>query len=63
MRRTSTQIVNPGHWTEDMREDALQPAKLDDRSLKVVDVGGGTGFCTLGIVRSVDPKNVTLIDQ
>lgn len=56
-------IVNPGHWTEEMREDALEPAKLDDRALKVVDVGGGTGFCTLGIVKSVDAANVTLMDQ
>jgi MPBQ/MSBQ methyltransferase len=30
---------------------------------QVVDVGGGTGFCTLGVVKSVDGKNVTLIDQ
>eukprot|EP00879_Flechtneria_rotunda_P004690 GHRR01004954.1.p1 GENE.GHRR01004954.1~~GHRR01004954.1.p1 ORF type:complete len:313 (+),score=64.06 GHRR01004954.1:258-1196(+) len=56
-------IVNPGHWTEDMREDALVPANLDDPNLKVVDVGGGTGFCTLGIVKTINPKNVTLIDQ
>ena len=28
-------IVNPGHWTIDMRTDALQPAKLNDPSLKV----------------------------
>ena len=28
-------IVNPGHWTEDMREDALEPAKLDSPDLKV----------------------------
>eukprot|EP00775_Hariotina_reticulata_P014880 gene14880-15080_t len=56
-------IVNPGHWTEDMRTDALVPAKLDRRDLKVVDVGGGTGFCTLGIVEHVDGRNVTLIDQ
>lgn len=31
--------------------------------VQVVDVGGGTGFCTLGIVKSVEGKNVTLIDQ
>jgi MPBQ/MSBQ methyltransferase len=31
--------------------------------MKVVDVGGGTGFCTLGIVKSVRPMNVTLLDQ
>ncbi|GLC41707.1 hypothetical protein PLESTB_000685800 [Pleodorina starrii] len=56
-------IVNPGHWTEDMREEALVPAKLDDPNLKVVDVGGGTGFTTLGIVKTIAPENVTLIDQ
>lgn len=28
-------IVNPGHWTVDMRTDALEPAKLDDPALKV----------------------------
>ncbi|KAI8474823.1 MAG: plant-type MPBQ/MSBQ methyltransferase [Monoraphidium minutum] len=56
-------IVNPGHWTEEMREDALEPAQLDSPDLKVVDVGGGTGFCTLGVVKSVKPSNVTLIDQ
>ena len=27
--------VNPGHWTEDMREDALSVAELSDRNLKV----------------------------
>ena len=26
-------------------------------------MGGGTGFCTQGIVQSVKPTNVTLIDQ
>lgn len=31
--------------------------------MQVVDVGGGTGFCTLGVVQSVKPENVTLIDQ
>uniref|UniRef100_A0A453JLK6 MPBQ/MBSQ family SAM-binding methyltransferase profile domain-containing protein n=1 Tax=Aegilops tauschii subsp. strangulata TaxID=200361 RepID=A0A453JLK6_AEGTS len=56
-------VINPGHWTEDMRDDALEPADLHSRKLKVVDVGGGTGFTTLGIVRHVDPANVTLLDQ
>jgi len=56
-------VVNPGHWTEDMREDALSVAELSDPNLKVADVGGGTGFCTLGVVKTVDAKNVTLIDQ
>jgi MPBQ/MSBQ methyltransferase len=46
-----------------MRDEALAPAKLNDKSLKVVDVGGGTGFCTQGIVQTIDPTNVTLLDQ
>jgi methylase of polypeptide subunit release factors len=37
-------VINPGHWTEDMRDYALEPADLYSRHLKVVDVGGGTGF-------------------
>lgn len=56
-------VINPGHWTEDMREDALEPADLNDRNMIVVDVGGGTGFTTLGIVKNVDAKNVTILDQ
>ncbi|GMP90833.1 hypothetical protein CsSME_00041793 [Camellia sinensis var. sinensis] len=56
-------VINPGHWTEDMRDDALEPADLSDRNLIVVDVGGGTGFTTLGIIRRVDAKNVTILDQ
>ncbi|KAK1271021.1 hypothetical protein QJS04_geneDACA007477 [Acorus gramineus] len=56
--------MNPGHWTEDMRDDALEPADLHDRMLKVVDVGGGTGLTTLGIVKHVEPENITiLLDQ
>lgn len=56
-------VINPGHWTEDMRDEALEPADLNDRRLLVVDVGGGTGFTTLGIVKHVDAKNVTILDQ
>ena len=56
-------VINPGHWTQDMRDDALEPADLHSRKLKVVDVGGGTGFTTLGIVKHVDKENVTLLDQ
>ena len=56
-------IINPGHWTEDMRDEALEPADLNDRNMIVVDVGGGTGFTTLGIVKHVDAKNVTILDQ
>ncbi|KAG6438277.1 hypothetical protein SASPL_103214 [Salvia splendens] len=56
-------VINPGHWTEDMRDDALEPADLNHRDLTVVDVGGGTGFTTLGIAKHVDAKNVTILDQ
>lgn len=56
-------IINPGHWTVDMREDALEPADLNDPNLTVVDVGGGTGFCTQGIVKFVNAANVTILDQ
>lgn len=56
-------VINPGHWTEDMREEALEPANLYHRGLKTVDVGGGTGFTTLGIVKHVNPEFVTILDQ
>ncbi|XP_008802281.1 2-methyl-6-phytyl-1,4-hydroquinone methyltransferase 1, chloroplastic [Phoenix dactylifera] len=56
-------VINPGHWTEDMRDDALEPADLFDPRFKVVDVGGGTGFTTLGIIKHVYPQNVTILDQ
>ena len=56
-------IVNPGHWTESMREDALKPARLNEKQ-RVVDVGGGTGFSTTGVVAAgVKPTNITLVDQ
>jgi len=41
-----------------MRDEALEPADLCDRNMRVVDVGGGTSFATLGIVKHVDAKNV-----
>jgi MPBQ/MSBQ methyltransferase len=56
-------IFNPQQYTDDMRDDALEPADLHSRNLKVVDVGGGTGFTTVGIVKHVNPENVTLLDQ
>eukprot|EP00172_Hildenbrandia_rubra_P003793 Plantae.Rhodophyta-Hildenbrandia_rubra.ctg6553.p1 GENE.Plantae.Rhodophyta-Hildenbrandia_rubra.ctg6553~~Plantae.Rhodophyta-Hildenbrandia_rubra.ctg6553.p1 ORF type:complete len:340 (+),score=39.54 Plantae.Rhodophyta-Hildenbrandia_rubra.ctg6553:164-1183(+) len=58
-------IVNPFHWTCAMRDRSLRQAHLEDNNgdLKVVDVGGGTGFCTEGIVQYVSPENVTLLDQ
>jgi MPBQ/MSBQ methyltransferase len=55
--------VNPLFWTPDMRSRALAPAALDDRSLRILDVGAGTGFTTEGIVEQVDAERVTMLDQ
>ena len=55
--------VNPFFWTERMRDEALQLAKLETSDLKVVDVGSGTGFTTLGIAQKVNSKNIYSIDQ
>ncbi|KAK6913991.1 Methyltransferase domain 25 [Dillenia turbinata] len=46
-----------------MRDEALEPADLHDRNMIFVDVGGGTGFTTLGIVKHVDAKNVIILEQ
>lgn len=57
-------IVNPFHWTVGMRDKSLEQAGLEaGRDLVTVDVGGGTGFCTEGVVKYVDPQYVTLLDQ
>ena len=48
--RRRLETINPGHWTEDMRDETLEPADLSDRNMIVVDVGGGTGFTTLGSI-------------
>src|SRR3954452_911482 len=53
--------VNPLFWTPEMRTCALGVARLDDRGLRTVDVGAGTGFSTEGIVEHVDAANVTLL--
>ncbi|XP_020579763.1 2-methyl-6-phytyl-1,4-hydroquinone methyltransferase, chloroplastic-like isoform X2 [Phalaenopsis equestris] len=55
--------MNPAHWTEDTRDEALEPADLNDSRMKVVDVGGGTGFTTLGIIKHINPNNVTILEQ
>lgn len=58
-------IVNPFHWTVAMRDQSLLQAGLESpgRNLKTLDCGGGTGFCTEGVVKYVDAENVTLLDQ
>ncbi len=56
-------LVNPLFWTKKMRDECQELAAFKDRNLSVVDVGSGTGFNTEGIIRYVDPKNITCIDQ
>lgn len=58
-------VVNPFHWTKEMRDRSLSQAMLEcpGRDLKTVDVGGGTGFCTEGVAQYIDTKNITLLDQ
>ena len=55
--------VNPLFWTPQMRDRALELARLDDPALVTVDIGAGTGFVSEEIVRHVDPANLTLLDQ
>lgn len=57
-------VVNPFHWTVGMRDKSLTQAGLEERrDMVTVDVGGGTGFCTEGVVKYIDPEYVTLLDQ
>jgi MPBQ/MSBQ methyltransferase len=55
--------VNPLFWTPELRSAALALARLDDRRLRTLDAGAGTGFSTVGIVERVEPKSVTMLDQ
>lgn len=55
--------VNPLFWTEWMRDQCLALAQLSDPTLKVIDVGSGTGFTTQGIVRHLPANQVTCVDQ
>jgi MPBQ/MSBQ methyltransferase len=55
--------VNPLFWTPAMRSAALELARLDDRRLRTVDVGAGTGFSSEGIAERIEPAAMTLLDQ
>ena len=55
--------VNPLFWTAAMRSAALDAARLDERGLRTLDAGAGTGFTTEGIVERVDAACVTMLDQ
>ncbi len=55
--------VNPFFWTERMRREALALLDLDTPDLRIVDVGAGTGFTTLGLVEHVPAGNIVCVDQ
>src|SRR5918997_3913828 len=55
--------VNPLFWTPAMRSEALRGARVDERSLEILDAGAGTGFTTEGIVEAIDADCVTMLDQ
>ncbi len=46
-----------------MRSEALAIAELSRPDLETIDVGSGTGFTTMGIVRKIASEKVTCIDQ
>lgn len=55
-------ILNPWHWTDDMRTESLTSGDFNlSKGLKVVDVGAGTGFTTIGVLQQgVSPQDVRL---
>lgn len=58
-------ILNPWHWTDDMRKASLTSGNFGlAPGLKVVDVGAGTGFTTIGVLEEkVTPGDVIMLDQ
>jgi len=49
--------------SNEMREEGLNLANIHDASMKVLDVGAGTGTLSKQLVQRVDAANLTLIDQ
>lgn len=60
---TSYDRLNAPFWNESMRSQALELAKLNRPDLMVLDVGAGTGFTTEGLIKNVNPKCITMLDQ
>lgn len=54
-------ILNPWHWTEAMRDQALVHADLCSECT-VIDVGAGTGFTSIGVMRK-GVSQLTMVDQ
>lgn len=53
-------VLNPWHWTEAMRDQALVHADLQ-KTHEAIDVGAGTGFTSIGVIGKV--KSLTMVDQ
>jgi len=58
-------VLNPWHWTEEMRESALTSGDFGlQQGFKVADVGCGTGFTTIGVTeQGVLAKDIHMLDQ
>jgi MPBQ/MSBQ methyltransferase len=53
-------VLNPWHWTEGMRTQALVHADLQKHHV-AIDVGAGTGFTSTGVIQQVG--KLTMLDQ
>ena len=53
-------VLNPWHWTEAMRDQALAHADLQ-KTHAAIDVGAGTGFTSAGVITQV--HSLTMVDQ
>ena len=61
-------VLNPWHWTEAMRDAALNGVAGNAYGLKagfeVCDVGAGTGFTSIGVLgKGVAASQLTMLDQ
>jgi len=57
-------VLNPWHWTEEMRTRALSNAFELSSDLHVLDVGAGTGFTSIGVLeRGISPSRLIMLDQ
>ena len=61
-----SEVLNPWHWDEPMRKQALDQCHFEP-SHKVVDVGAGTGFTSEGVCGYLKEGNcgeqLTMLDQ
>ena len=58
--RSYDNVLNPWHWTAEMRDQALEFADLQSGH-SAIDVGAGTGFTSVGVIGRV--RELTMLDQ